>query len=124
MTGAERTRAQILRFALTFPASHEDHPWGEVVVKVANKIFVFLGVDAGPQDLGMTVKLPESLEQALMVQGAAPTGYGLGRAGWVTIPFRPTTPPLPVLKDWVEESYRTVAPRRLLEEWEARPRRR
>jgi predicted DNA-binding protein (MmcQ/YjbR family) len=121
---AERTRREILRFALSFPGAHEDHPWGEVVVKVANKIFVFLGMGTDPEHAGMTVKLSESQEQALMVEGAEPTGYGLGRAGWVTVPFRPSTPPLPVLKDWVEESYGRVAPRRLALEWEGRPRRR
>jgi predicted DNA-binding protein (MmcQ/YjbR family) len=76
---------------------------------------VFLGSDAAPEP-GMTVKLAESHEQALLVPGAAPTGYGLGRAGWVTIPFRATTPPLDVLKDWVEESYRRVAPKTLVAE--------
>ena len=43
-------------------------------------------------------------------------GYGLGRAGWVTVPLLRTTPPLGVLKDWVEESYRRVAPKRLVTE--------
>ncbi|HCO04283.1 MAG TPA: dGTPase, partial [Actinobacteria bacterium] len=45
-----------------------------------------------------------------------PTGYGLGKAGWVTVPIRDSTPPLAVLTDWVEESYRLVAPKRLIAE--------
>jgi predicted DNA-binding protein (MmcQ/YjbR family) len=94
------------------------------VVKVNRKIFVFMGSDIAPPDPTMIVKLAESLEQALMVPGAAPAGYGLGKAGWVTVPFRRTTPPLAVLKDWVEESYRRVAPKRLAAELDARPRRR
>jgi len=68
----------------------------------------------------MTVKLRESHEQAMLVPGTAPTGYGLGRAGWVDVPFRDTTPPLDVLKDWVEESYRLVAPKRLVAELDRR----
>ena len=76
--------------------------------------FVFLGVGENPATMAMTVKLTDSREQALMAPGAEPTGYGLGRAGWVTIPLRDTTPPLEVLTDWVEESYRTVAPKRLV----------
>ena len=90
---------------------------------MGKKIFVFLGSDAAPEP-AMTVKLAESLEQALLVPGAAPTGYGLGRAGWVTIPFRDTTPPLDVLKDWVEESYRRVAPKALIAELDRRAPRR
>jgi predicted DNA-binding protein (MmcQ/YjbR family) len=108
-------RKRILEFALEFPGSYEDHPWGDDVVKVNKKIFVFMGSEEF-SPLGMSVKLRESHEQALMVPGAEPTGYGLGRAGWVTVPFRDTTPPPPVLEDWVEESYRLVAPKRLIAE--------
>jgi predicted DNA-binding protein (MmcQ/YjbR family) len=117
------TRRRILEFALSFPGAYEDHPWEEDVVKVGKKIFVFLGIEDS-DDPGMTVKLDESQEQALAVPGAEPTGYGLGRAGWVTIPFRDTTPPLDVLKDWVEESFRRVAPKQLIAELDALPRRR
>jgi predicted DNA-binding protein (MmcQ/YjbR family) len=120
MSRPRTTRRSILAFALRFPGAFEDHPWGEDVAKVNNKVFVFLGVD-DTTDLGMTVKLGDSHEQALMVPGAEPTGYGLGRAGWVTVPFRTTTPPLDVLKDWVEESYRLIAPQRLIAELDERP---
>jgi predicted DNA-binding protein (MmcQ/YjbR family) len=110
------TRRRLLEFALEFPGAYEDQPWeDDVVAKVNKKIFVFLGA-ADSKDPAMSVKLRDSLDQALSVPGAAPTGYGLGRAGWVTIPFRATTPPLDVLEDWVEESYRIVAPKRLVAE--------
>jgi predicted DNA-binding protein (MmcQ/YjbR family) len=114
------TRRRILSYALGFPGAWEDHPWEEDVVKVGKKIFVFLGIEDS-EDLAMTVKLDESLEQALAVPGAAPTGYGLGRWGWVTVPFRATTPPLEVLKDWVEESFRKVAPKNLVAALEDHP---
>jgi hypothetical protein len=38
----------------------------------------------------------------------------------VDVPFRDTTPPLDVLKDWVEESYRLVAPKKLVAELDRR----
>ena len=115
MSKPRATRRRILAYALGFPGAYEDHPWDEDVAKVGSKIFVFLGMDDAPEP-GMTVKLRESHEQALSVPGAAPTGYGLGRSGWVTVPFGERTPPLAVLKDWVEESYRVVAPKRLVAE--------
>jgi predicted DNA-binding protein (MmcQ/YjbR family) len=120
---SKATRRRILEFALKFPGAWLDHPWEEDVVKVGKKIFVFLGTE-DYQPLGMTVKLDESHEQALIVPGAEPTGYGLGRSGWVTLPFRDTTPPLEVLKDWVEESYLRVAPKQLVGELDERPPRR
>lgn len=46
-----------------------------------------------------------------MAPGAEPTGYGLGKSGWVNIPFKRGAPPVGVLTDWVEESYRLVAAR-------------
>jgi predicted DNA-binding protein (MmcQ/YjbR family) len=124
MTPPRATRRRLLAFALGLPGAYEDHPWGEDVVKVSNRIFVFLGLDDDPANLAITVKLDDSHEQALFVPGAAPTGYGLGRSGWVTVPLRDTTPPLDVLKDWVEESYRRIAPKTLIAELDDRPARR
>jgi predicted DNA-binding protein (MmcQ/YjbR family) len=112
-------RRRVLTHALGFPGAYEDHPWDEDVAKVGSKIFVFLGMEDSPEP-GMTVKLRESHEQALSVPGAVPAGYGLGRSGWVSVPFGGKTPPLAVLKDWVEESYRVMAPKRLVAELDER----
>jgi predicted DNA-binding protein (MmcQ/YjbR family) len=120
MTSGRRTREQLLAFALGLPEAWEDHPWEETVAKVGKRVFVFLGTGHDPARVGMSVKLDDSLDQALAVPGAEPTGYGMGRAGWVNVPFGASSPPLPVLKDWVEESYRRVAPKRLAAELEAR----
>ena len=114
MANAKRTHTALVQFALGLPGAFEDHPWGEIVAKVNKKVFVFFG--SGEGEGGMSVKLDESLEQALAVPGASPTGYGLGKAGWVSLSFGPGAPPLDVLKDWVEESYRRVAPKRLAKE--------
>ena len=111
--------------ALGYPEAYEEFPWGERVAKVNKKVFVFLGLGEDPANLAMTVKLRnESHHHALSVPGAEPTGYGLGRSGWVTVPFRETTPPLDVLREWVEESYRLVAPKPLIAQLDERPRRR
>lgn len=43
-----------------------------------------------------------------------PTGHGLGRSGWVTATFCPgETVPLPLLLDWLEESFCAVAPKKV-----------
>jgi predicted DNA-binding protein (MmcQ/YjbR family) len=108
-------RHRLKEFALRLPETWLDHPWGEDVVKVGKKVFVFLGLE-DLDELLVTVKLEDSHDQALAVPGAEPTGYGLGRSGWVTIPLRDTTPPAGVLEDWIDESYRRVAPKRLVAE--------
>jgi predicted DNA-binding protein (MmcQ/YjbR family) len=117
---ARTTRRDSLReLALTFPGAHEDHPWGETVVKVKGKIFLFLGQDETDTPK-IAVKLDESLEPALAVDGAEPSGYGLGKAGWVNVPITGRTPSIGLLRDWVEESYRRIAPKTLVRELDER----
>jgi predicted DNA-binding protein (MmcQ/YjbR family) len=110
-------RSRLLDFALSLPETAEEKPWEEdVVVKVRGKIFVFLG-PAGSRR--MSVKLVESNAHALAVDGAEPSGFGLGKAGWVTVPLRAPGVTLDVLRDWIEESYRIVAPKKLVAEVDA-----
>ncbi|HVZ14326.1 MAG TPA: MmcQ/YjbR family DNA-binding protein [Bauldia sp.] len=102
----------LVRFALTFPEATEDWPWDERVIKVRGKIFVFLGMVEGTLRVG--VKLPISHEMALTLPYCLPSGYGLGRAGWITAHLTGRhKPDVPLLKSWIEQSYRAVAPRRL-----------
>jgi predicted DNA-binding protein (MmcQ/YjbR family) len=114
-------RAEIHAFALSLPEAVEDHPWGEDVAKVRGKVFVFLGA-AVSSNQRMTVKLVESHGHALSVEGAEPTGYGLGKSGWVTVPLSAKGVTADLLCDWIEESYRIVAPKRLLAELDDTPR--
>src|SRR4030095_11913997 len=105
--------AESLRsFALAFPEAREDFPWGDRVVKVKDKVFVFLGRD---EDVGVTVKLPSSGLFALSRPFVSPTGYGLGKSGWVTARLTAKDKvPLELLQKWIEESYRAVAPKSLV----------
>jgi predicted DNA-binding protein (MmcQ/YjbR family) len=101
------------QFALGYPGAHEDHPWGETVVKVGKKVFVFLGK---PQEgVSLSVKLPRSATLALSLPFASPTGYGLGKSGWVSVQFgKREKAPLDMLRQWIDESYRAVAPKTLV----------
>ena len=98
--------------ALAYPEATEDFPWGERVIKVKKKVFVFMGV-AG-HGLSLSVKLPHTGGAALAFPFTQPTGYGLGKSGWVSATFpREDDPPYEMLREWVEESYRAVAPAKL-----------
>ena len=111
-------RTKLAEFALSLPGAQEDFPWGDRVAKVNGKVFVFLGSQARGSERAIAVKLAEAHGHALSIEGARPTGYGLGTSGWVTLPV--TGVALAVLRDWVEESYRIVAPKRLVAELDAR----
>ena len=108
-----RREATLRDFALSYPEAHEDFPWGHRAIKVRGKAFVFMSKDE--PGLSLSVKLPASAEGALQFRFCEPTHYGLGRSGWVTATFGPRdASPLDVLRSWIDESYRAVAPKRLL----------
>ncbi len=117
---AKKVHTVIRKFALDLPGAWEDQPWEEDhVAKVGKKIFVFMG-DPDSSTPGIAVKLPDSKEQALSLDCATPSGYGLGKAGWVNIQLSASDRPSPdVLCDWVEESYRAIAPKKLIAELDA-----
>jgi predicted DNA-binding protein (MmcQ/YjbR family) len=105
--------AELRRFAFALPEAWEDHPWGESVAKVGKKVFVFFGSTDGEAPYGFSVKLPLSNDEALSLPFTVPTGYGLDRGHWVTV-RPPQDVPLDLLLGWIEESYRTVAPKPLV----------
>jgi predicted DNA-binding protein (MmcQ/YjbR family) len=111
---ALKKQIEVLRKrALGYPETREDFPWGHSAFKVKAKAFVFLYADA--EGCSLSVKLPESNALALQLPFAEPTGYGLGKSGWVSAGFKAKDKlPLSLLADWIDESYRAVAPKRLL----------
>jgi predicted DNA-binding protein (MmcQ/YjbR family) len=98
--------------ALSFPETTEEFPWGERAIKVRGKVFLFMYAADGK--LSLSLKLPHSADAALLLPFCAPTGYGLGKSGWVTSKFeKRDARPIDVLLEWLEESYRAVAPKKI-----------
>ncbi|GHH00581.1 MmcQ/YjbR family DNA-binding protein [Comamonas sp. JC664] len=98
---------------LALPETTEDFPWGHRTAKVKGKMFAVLSLDN--DGLGVTTKLPESHEAALTLPFTAPTGYGLGKSGWVSSRFKPGSEvPIGLLSQWIHESFRAVAPQKVL----------
>lgn len=108
MSAFETLRAH----GLAFPEAEEDHPWGHTALKVRNKTFVWLDETDGT--FSLTVKLPVSRDFAELFDFASPAGYGLGKSGWISCRFPPgEAPDLDLMKRWLAESYRAVAPKKL-----------
>ena len=107
---------QVRSFAFGLPEAWEDHPWGESVAKVGKKVFVFFGEGEAADGIShFSVKLPNSHDEAMALPFTEPTGYGLDRGNWVTVHAPADTPP-EMLTAWIEESYRAVAPRKLVQQ--------
>lgn len=124
MTAAtlKKAFAELRAAALKYPAVHEDFPWGHSAFKVAKKkAFCFLVLE--PKRLSLSCKLPQSNAMALMLPFAEPTGYGLGKSGWVSAAFDVSgkAPPVALLKQWLDESYRAIAPKKLIKAIDVRP---
>jgi predicted DNA-binding protein (MmcQ/YjbR family) len=86
---------------------------GEPTFRVRNKNFVF----ADKRASGLSVKLPKEEAEAVVATdpGAEPTGYGLGRHGWVSVVVGevPDDDRWRQIEEWVRTSYTLVAPKTL-----------
>jgi predicted DNA-binding protein (MmcQ/YjbR family) len=100
--------------ALAYPQTAEDFPWGHSAFKIAGKkAFLFMGEDEA-DGWSCSMKLPFRNEEALKIKGASPTEYGLGKSGWVSFRFTAKAkPPIIKLADYLDESWRAVAPKKL-----------
>ena len=103
----------IRKFARGMPQAAEDFPWGHRAFRVGKgKIFLFLAWDNGV--FSVTAKLPKTQSMALTLPFAELTGYGMGKSGWVTAKFQGRDEvPVGLLVQWIEESYRAIAPKRV-----------
>ena len=104
---------KLREFALDYPDTIEDFPWGHSAFKVSKKVFLFLAHDKA--ELSMSMKLPKSGKVALKNAYASPTEYGMGKHGWVTMRFGSGNKvPFEQLTDWIDESFRAIAPKKIV----------
>lgn len=113
---APTPREHAQAYALTFPGAYAEHPWGQTVIKVGKKVFLFVNGAIAPEDgVSLSVKLPHAGPALLDAPFAEPMGYGMGKHGWVTLLLmRDDHLPPALLEAWIDESYRAVAPKRML----------
>jgi predicted DNA-binding protein (MmcQ/YjbR family) len=118
MAGKKSSTDAILKelraFGLTYPGAHLKSPWPDHLdLAVNDKTFAYLSQEGMP--FSISCKLPRSNAAALELPFTAPTGYGLGKSGWVTATVAEgEAPPVELLKGWIDESYRAQAPKRLV----------
>lgn len=105
---------ELRAFGLDYPGAHTKSPWpGHLDLAVNDKTFAYLSVEGAP--FSISCKLPRSSAAALMLPFASPTRYGLGKSGWVTAELPDgEAPPVELLKEWIDESYRAQAPKKLV----------
>ncbi|OBI89289.1 MmcQ/YjbR family DNA-binding protein [Mycobacterium asiaticum] len=89
---------------------------GEPTFRVRGKNFVFSSPDAS----SITVKLSQEEAAAVVATDAdaEPTGYGLGRHGWVSIRLgrKVSAERWREIEEWILTSYSLVAPKKLVKQ--------
>jgi predicted DNA-binding protein (MmcQ/YjbR family) len=106
------TKAEMLAYCLDKPGAWQDEPWeGDIVAKVASKIFAFLGSD---QSATIGLKCGASREAAdewlaRYPDDAAVMAY-IGRSGWNTLRIGGAIPDDEMLEA-VDGSYDAVVAR-------------
>jgi predicted DNA-binding protein (MmcQ/YjbR family) len=114
----DRALAELREFGLAYPGAELKSPWPtHLDLAVNGKTFAYLPVDGAP--FSISCKLPLSAAEALEFEHCEPTGYGLGKWGWVTANIPKGDLPLDLFKDWIDESYRAQAPKKLLRQLDA-----
>src|SRR5512143_2178068 len=99
----DKTLQELRAFGLAYPGAHTKSPWpGHLDLAVNDKTFAYLSLEGEP--FGISCKLPTSSTAALTLPFAKPTPYGLGKSGWVTATFPDGEVPIPMLKEWIDES--------------------
>src|SRR5690606_11542489 len=115
-SSTDRILVELRSFGLAYPGAHTKSPWpGHLDLAVKDKTFAYLSVEGEP--LRISRKLPHTNGVALTLPFVQPTGYGLGKSGWVSAEFTDASDvPVDMLKAWIDESYRAQAPKKLLAE--------
>jgi predicted DNA-binding protein (MmcQ/YjbR family) len=106
---------ELREYGLAYPGTHLKSPWpGHKDLAVKDKTFAYLPTEGDP--FSISCKLPRSSNIALMLPYCQPAGYGLGKSGWVAASPALEDVDIDMFKQWIDESYRAQAPKKLVDE--------
>lgn len=111
----ESPLAQALQaFASTYPEVSESPSCVNRSFKARKKGFMFLG-EKPDGVLRLMVKLDSGIDSAEAVATEHPDEWKVSGPGWITGNFTDdSAPPLETMKEWIDESYRLLAPKTLV----------
>ncbi|WP_330253262.1 MmcQ/YjbR family DNA-binding protein [Nocardia sp. NBC_00565] len=98
--------ADLLKYCLAKPGAWQDEPWeGDIVAKVADKIFAFLG--SASVGLKCGANRAEADELVLIYPEDVAASAYIGRYGWNTIKLDGAVP-ADELRELIDQSYDVV----------------
>ena len=111
------TPAKLRKHALSLPETTEGASCNKAAFKAGAKNFFFLWEGEGPEKgaFDAMLKLTGSLAESEKLAKSKPDNYRVGKSGWVNARFEPGAgPPAGLIERWIEESYRALAPKKLV----------
>lgn len=106
---------------MKYPEAEQAWLFGDhEVFRVKQKVFIWVS-DGDDGQYGIGVKLRDTQAAALALPFVSPMAYGMAQRGRVNASFKKSQKaPLSLLLEWVEESYRHTAPKRLIAQLDGR----
>ena len=120
-----RPLARLRKLCLALPEAHEVEAWGEPTFRVRNKLFAMYAASGNHHGAGRPAVWCKAApgNQGLMVR-AAPSRFFVppyvGPSGWIGI-WLDRSPDWSEIGELIEDSYRLIAPKRLLARLTDRP---
>ena len=105
-----RRLERLRRIALALPETREVETWGDVTLRVRDKMFVVTSYDATSMSVKAT---PEDQEALVAGDPRISVAHYVGRYGWVSVDLTGTGVDWAQVEDLVLDSYRLVAPKKL-----------
>lgn len=100
--------------ASEYPEAQKAFLFGDhEVFRVRKKVFVWFG-KGEKGGTYLSVKLKDTQAVALMLPFVTPAAYGMAKWGWIGANFPKGKFPVELVKQWLDESYRHTAPKKLL----------
>ena len=100
--------------ASKYPEAEKAFLFGDhEVFRVRKKVFVWLG-DGEKGGTYVSVKLKDTQGMALGLPYVTPAEYGMAKWGWIAADFPKGKFPADLVRQWIDESYRHTAPKKLL----------
>lgn len=110
---SEKIRAH----AMTFPDTVEGSSCVNRAFKAGGKNFAFLGEK--DDRCTLRLKLDESIPDLEARAALDPERWQVGKGGWVLLTFPPTdAPKVAELRGWITESFRLLAPKKIVAQLE------
>jgi predicted DNA-binding protein (MmcQ/YjbR family) len=103
-------RDEVIDYCLAKPGAQETYPWGDedLVVKVGDKAFAFIGMDGDSVTVKCGRNADEAAELRLRYPDDVQVSHYIGRYGWNSVRYAGGAVPADEVRELVDRSYESI----------------